>query len=583
MNNFDANKKRLRSEVHPRDENTEKGRKVHQKKLLDEKQQELLERLNSGNFIKYKKTSKNQSLEKLEAYKSKADFPKDLKKNQIYVDMRNYAVILPFHGMHVPYHISVIKNVSKIEEGKTTSLRINFHIPGGASNLSNLVFQDKQSQPNQPNAVYIRELTFMSSNGRSLVEAFKKIKDLQKKVKEKDQEDKDKEDIVAQENLILLKGKRPVLQDLKIRPNISGKKSHGTLEGHANGLRYQTNKNERIDITFSNVKHAFYQPCEGEMIILLHFHLHHPIMVGKKKTHDVQFYTEAGIQAEDLDFRRRPQTEMDEYEQEEKERALRKKLNQEFEQFVRAIEQTAKDQVQFDIPYRELGFYGSPNRSNVLLLPTVNCLVNLTDTPFFILSLDEVEIVHFERVQYGLKNFDLTFVFKDYSRQVVRVNAIPVEYIEQIKNWLDKIDLIFSESRINIHWTNVMNTIKKDPQAFVEDGGWNFLQESENEGEERDDSLGEDDSAFTVEEEEDEDAESESEYSDDEEEEESDFDGEDDEDVDEGDDWDEEEDDADDERRDRKKPPVNKKKEEPKKRVKKDQAEIWIVAQICVQ
>ena len=31
---------------------------------------------------------------------------------------------------------------------------------------------------------------------------------------------------------------------------------------------------------------------------------------------------------------------MDEYEQEEKERAQRKKLNQEFEQFVNAIEQT---------------------------------------------------------------------------------------------------------------------------------------------------------------------------------------------------------------------------------------------------
>jgi nucleosome binding factor SPN SPT16 subunit len=31
------------------------------------------------------------------------------------------------------------------------------------------------------------------------------------------------------------------------------------------------------------------------MITLLHFHLQNPIMVGKKKTQDVQFYTEVRL------------------------------------------------------------------------------------------------------------------------------------------------------------------------------------------------------------------------------------------------------------------------------------------------
>ena len=31
------------------------------------------------------------------------------------------------------------------------------------------------------------------------------------------------------------------------------------------------------------------------MIILVHFHLHTPLMVGRKTTYDIQFYTEAGI------------------------------------------------------------------------------------------------------------------------------------------------------------------------------------------------------------------------------------------------------------------------------------------------
>ena len=41
-----------------------------------------------------------------------------------------------------------------------------------------------------------------------------------------------------------------------------------------------------------NIKHAFFQPAEKEIITLVHFHLRDAIMVGKKKTTDVQFYTE---------------------------------------------------------------------------------------------------------------------------------------------------------------------------------------------------------------------------------------------------------------------------------------------------
>ena len=43
----------------------------------------------------------------------------------------------------------------------------------------------------------------------------------------------------------------------------------------------------------SNIKHAFFQPADNEMISLVHFHLINPIMVGKKKTNDVQVGTSA--------------------------------------------------------------------------------------------------------------------------------------------------------------------------------------------------------------------------------------------------------------------------------------------------
>ena len=54
-----------------------------------------------------------------------------------------------------------------------------------------------------------------------------------------------------------------------------------------------------------NVKHAFYQPAENEMITLVHFHLTNSIMVGKKKTNDVQFYAEVMDSVQTLDAGRR--------------------------------------------------------------------------------------------------------------------------------------------------------------------------------------------------------------------------------------------------------------------------------------
>lgn len=77
-----------------------------------------------------------------------------------------------------------------------------------------------------------------------------------------------------------------------------------------------------------------------------------------------------------------------------------------------------KQEIEFDTPFRELGFHGVPFRSTVLLQPTSGCLVNLTEWPPFVITLEDVEILHFERVQFHLKNFDMVFVFKDYSHKV---------------------------------------------------------------------------------------------------------------------------------------------------------------------
>lgn len=39
------------------------------------------------------------------------------------------------------------------------------------------------------------------------------------------------------------------------------------------------------------------QPCENEVMVLIHFHLKNPIMIGKKRSHDLQFFTEVVLKS----------------------------------------------------------------------------------------------------------------------------------------------------------------------------------------------------------------------------------------------------------------------------------------------
>jgi nucleosome binding factor SPN SPT16 subunit len=85
-----------------------------------------------------------------------------------------------------------------------------------------------------------------------------------------------------------------------------------------------------------------------------------------------------------------------------------------------------------------------------------------------------------------LKNFDLVFVYKDYTRPVTHINSIPMESLENVKEWLDSSSLAFSEGPLNLNWPTIMKTVIADPKQFFTDGGWNFLAEDsdEDDGEE---------------------------------------------------------------------------------------------------
>lgn len=341
----------------------------------------------------------------------------------------------------------------------------------------------------------------------------------------------------------------PRLADLTMRPVFAGRKTQGNLEAHSNGLRFVSTRAEIVDIMYANIKYAIYQKCDRDVMVLIHFHLKNPIMVGKKKQIDIQFFTEVVDSSQAVDNVRRSMYDPDEMDDEQRERQLRKRLNEAFKQFCQRVDKVAKSndyQVEFDIPYRDLGFTGNPHKEMVSIVPTLNCLVNLTETPFFVVDLEHVDHVHFERVTYTSKAFDMILVNKDFSKQPWRIDMIPNGDKESIQEWLTDMEITYTEGPMNLNWKQIMVTIKDDDRFYMnteedevteKEAGWEFLRMFGREGEEEEE-HDEDDSEFDEEPEEEEASEESEEEDFDEEESEEDFDA--DEDLEEeGLDWDE--------------------------------------------
>ncbi|PKX94504.1 chromatin-remodeling protein SPT16 [Aspergillus novofumigatus IBT 16806] len=515
-------------------EGAEARRREHQKELAAKKTKEGLDRFagttGDDNGVTQKK------FKRFESYKRDNQLPTKVRDLTIYVDQKASTVIVPIMGRPVPFHINTIKNASKSDEGEYAYLRINFLSPGqGVGRKDDQPFEDLSAH-------FLRNLTLRSKDNERLAQVAQDITELRKNALRREQEKKEMEDVVEQDKLIEIRNRRPVkLPDVYLRPPLDGKRVPGEVEIHQNGLRYMSPfRNEHVDVLFSNVKHLFFQPCAHELIVLIHVHLKTPIMIGKRKTRDVQFYREATeMQFDETGNRRRKHRygDEEEFEAEQEERRRRAALDREFKAFAEKIADAGKDEgVDVDIPFREIGFTGVPNRSNVLIQPTTDALVQLTEPPFLVITLNEIEIAHLERVQFGLKNFDLVFVFKDFHRAPVHINTIPVESLEGVKDWLDSVDIAFTEGPLNLNWTTIMKTVVSDPYGFFADGGWSFLAaESDSE----DGSEEEEESAFELSESElaaaDESSEDDSEFDDDASAEASDFSAE----EESGEDWDE--------------------------------------------
>ena len=480
------------------DEGAEAKRREHQRELAKKKQEDGLARFaeatDNSNGVAVKK------FKRFESYKRDNQFPSRVRDLAIVMDQKNSTIVLPIMGRPVPFHIQTIKNASKSDEGDYAYLRINFLSPGqGVGRKDDQPFEDASAH-------FVRSLTFRSQDGDRFADIATQIGNMKKDAVKREQEKKEMEDVVEQEKLVEIRSKllplssfsctdnsdrRPAVMDnVFIRPAMEGKRVAGKVEIHQNGLRYQSplNPQHRVDVLFSNVKHLFFQPCDHELIVIIHVHLKDPILIGKKKTKDVQFFREAtDMQFDETGNRKRKYRYGDdeEFEAEQEERRRRADLDRSFKAFAEKIADAGKNEnVDVDVPFRELGFNGVPFRSSVFCQPSTDCLVQLTEPPFMVITLEEIEIAHLERVQFGLKNFDMVFVFKDFHRPPAHINTIPVESLENVKEWLDSVNIPFSEGPLNLNWPTIMKTVVADTHQFFVDGGWSFLAAESDEDDE---------------------------------------------------------------------------------------------------
>jgi nucleosome binding factor SPN SPT16 subunit len=465
------------------------------------------------------KDSEEDQGEELEAYRTPRDYPGNVQPNQVKVDMASQCVLLPVFGNPVPFHISTIKNVVLPDPDNATLLRINFYTAGialGKDAPANMV---KLVQRYAPYASFIREMTFRSLDGTNLVQAFRQISELRKRARAKEVQEMEEANLVEQEKLIRTRNERvPRLSDLTMRPVFAGRKTQGNLEAHTNGLRFISTRSEVVDIMYNNIKYAIFQPCENEIMVLVHFHLKNPIMIGKKKHVDIQFFTEVVEASQAVDNGRRNMYDPDEMDDEQRERQLRKRLNQAFKDFCKKVDTVAKKnnyQLEFDIPYRDLGFTGNPHKEMVQILPTLNCLVNLTETPFFVVDLDNVDHVHFERVTYMSKAFDMILINKDFSKMPWRIDMIPNGDKDSIQDWLTDMEITYTEGPMNLNWKSILATAKEDDRFYMsteddevteKEAGWEILrmygrEDEEDEDEDEEDSEFDQESAAEEEEE----------------------------------------------------------------------------------
>lgn len=105
-----------------------------------------------------------------------------------------------------------------------------------------------------PDATFIRSVSYRSPDGHRFDNICKQITDLKKEANKREQQKKEMADVIEQGTLVEIKGRRPTkLADAFIRPALDGKRLPGEVEIHQNGVRYQSQPGQKVGANLSSV------------------------------------------------------------------------------------------------------------------------------------------------------------------------------------------------------------------------------------------------------------------------------------------------------------------------------------------
>lgn len=107
------------------------------------------------------------------------------------VDQKKEAVLVPIYGVMVPFHILTVKNATNNQDGDHAFIRLNFNFGPGFEPGSRF-----------PQAVFLKELSFRTSDTRHAARVVQEIKVLRSSVGQREKEQAERATLVQQERLI---------------------------------------------------------------------------------------------------------------------------------------------------------------------------------------------------------------------------------------------------------------------------------------------------------------------------------------------------------------------------------------------
>lgn len=246
-----------------------------------------------------------------------------------------------------------------------------------------------------------------------------------------------------------------VLTGVIVKCRFTIKEKNGNLQLTMNGLKYTKGDEEILDVPYRNIKNIVFGVQGIRNSATFHISLIDPIKSGRSTSNYIQFsVTQSGS----------------------------RKLNVKKD---KCVFRTLANALEKMFPRLHIDEFDSRlllncimDGESTILTSAGQSLVSLDLNTPMVIDTRNVEFVHFERVGFNIKTFDIAIVFKDYAQQILRISYISNSQLMIIKEWLNSLSILYSESPTSSNLESmlkeVLDQIYEDPNKFVETG-WEVL------------------------------------------------------------------------------------------------------------